>query len=100
MRLRDELRDDYMLIEIEPPLDGQRFGRDSDISSLIVSSRHQGQTLFPVSEWPSYVYVARILDSAVLSSRTFTGDQVELIAWGVLFRTWDEAVDHARRSAQ
>jgi hypothetical protein len=100
-RLRDEVRDDHMLIEIEPALDGQRFGLGSaDITSLIISSRHRGQTLFPISEWPSYVYVARVLDNAVLSSATFARDQVELIAWGMLFRTREEADDHAARYRQ
>jgi hypothetical protein len=97
-RLRDEVRDDHMLIEIEPALEGQRFGLGSmDVMSLVLSSRHRGQTLFPISEWPSFVYVARILDDAVLTSRTFTRDQVELIAWGTLFRKLEEATDHAAR---
>jgi hypothetical protein len=100
-RLRDEARDDHMLIEIEPALDGQRFGLGSaDITSLIISSRHRGQTLFPISEWPSFVYVARILDDTVFSSHTFSRDQVELIAWGMLFPTRKEAADHAARYRQ
>jgi hypothetical protein len=97
-RLRDEARDDYMLIEIEPALDGQRFGLGgTDVTSLIISSRHRGQTLYPISEWPSFVYVARVLDDAILRSFTFTRDQVELIAWGTLFRTLEQASDHAAR---
>jgi hypothetical protein len=100
-RLRDETRDDHMLIDIEPALDGQRFGLGSaDITSLIISSRHRGQTLFPISEWPSFVYVARILDDTVLSSRTFSRGQVELIAWGMLFPTREEAADHAAKYRQ
>ena len=100
-RLRDEARDDYMLIEIEPVLDGQRFGLgDKDITSLIISSRHRGQTLFPISEWPSFVYVARIVDDVVLSSVSFTREQVELIAWGTLFRTLEGAAEHAERYRQ
>jgi hypothetical protein len=52
-RLRDQVRDDYMLIQIEPPLIGQQFGLgDKDISQLIISARLQGDTLFPVSHWP------------------------------------------------
>lgn len=100
-RLRDEARDDHMLIEIEPTLDGQRFGLGAkDVTSLIISARHHGQTLFPISEWPSFVYVARVLDDTVLSSASFTRKQVELIAWGTLFRTLEEATDHAERYRQ
>jgi hypothetical protein len=97
-RLRDDARDDYMLIDIEPALSGQRFGLGAtDITQLIISARHRGQTLYPISEWPFFVYVARIVDKAVFESHTFTREQVELIAWGTLFRTREEASDHAKR---
>lgn len=97
-RLRDELRDDHMLIEIEPPLDGQRFGLGpSDVTHVIISARHVGQTLYPVSEWPSFVYVARILDNEVFKTPSFSREQIELIAWATLFRTREEASEHARR---
>jgi hypothetical protein len=92
-RLRDNVRDDHMLIDIEPALDGQRFGLGADdITQLIVSARHRGQTLYPIAEWPFYVYVARIVDKAIIESREFTRKQVELIAWGTLFRTREEAL--------
>lgn len=91
-RLRDPVRDDYMLVEIKPVLIGQSFGlKEQDISSLILSARHQGYSLFPVTEWPSHVYVARVLDATVLQTHTFTKDQIELIAWAMIFRTFEEA---------
>lgn len=97
-RLRDDIRDDHMLVQIEPVLSGQCFGLlETDIQYLIISSRHQGETLYPVSEWPSFVYVARILDDTVFKTRVFTNRQVELIAWGTLFRVREEAENHARR---
>jgi hypothetical protein len=100
-RLKDMVRDDHMLVGIEPVLDGQRFGLGAiDVDRLIISTRVEGQTLFPISQWPAPVYVARILDDTVLSSKEFTRQQVELIAWGMLFRTPDEALDHERRSRQ
>lgn len=97
-RLRDDVRDDHMLIDIEPPLDGQRFGMGAtDITQLVISARHQGQTLYPISEWPFFVYVARIVDRSIVEYRSFTRQQVELIAWGTLFRNREEAFDHAQR---
>lgn len=39
-RLKDHVRDDHMLIRIEPPLVGQGFGLgDKDIFDLIISTR-------------------------------------------------------------
>jgi hypothetical protein len=99
--MRDEQRDDYMMIEIEPLLEGQQLGLgSSSISLLVVSSRHSEQTLFPISEWPSFVYVARILDDSITSSLQFSRGQVELIAWGSLFRTLEQARDFASRFEQ
>jgi hypothetical protein len=80
-RLQDPARDDHMLIEIEPQLAGQGFGLGAiDIRQLIISAHLRGQTLYPISQWPFFVYVARVLDRKVIESRTFTPAQVELIA--------------------
>ena len=97
-RLRDNVRGDNMLIDIEPALSGRRFGLGAtDITQLIISARHRGQTLYPISEWPFFVYVARIVDKAVFESHTFAREQAEPIAWGTLFRTREEASDHAKK---
>ena len=95
-RLRDNIRDDYLVVDITPPIIGQRYGLgDNDITQLILATRHQGLTLFPVTEWPAHVYVYRILDDAILSQDFFEGHQVEMIAWGIIFRSLSEAGDCA-----
>ena len=91
-RLRDSVRDDYMIVRIAPPLTGQLFGLGgNDISVLLLSSRHEGFTLFPINEWPSYVYVARIVDEEVLKSSSFTSEQVQYIAKGTLYSSFNDA---------
>ena len=96
VRLQDPVRDDHMLIEIEPTLIGQNYGlAGKDITNLILSARYEGSSLFPVKEWPCHVYVASILDDAILKTLTFTRGQVEIIAWGMTFRTLGEANAHA-----
>lgn len=96
-RLKDPVRDDHMLIEIEPPVIGQKYGLgNQDITNLILSSRYEGFSLFPVKEWPCHVYIARILDDAVIRTLAFTRSQVEIIAWGMIFRTLEEANAHAK----
>jgi hypothetical protein len=96
-RLRDSNRDDYMLVRINPPLIGQRFGLgNSDVDRLILSTRHQGYTLFPVTEWPSHVYVSRIVNQSILECNHFQKQDVELIAWALIFRTAKEAADLCR----
>ena len=97
-RLADRVRDDYMLIEIKPELPGQLFDvGDSNITQLIISTRHEGYTLYPITEWPVSVYVTRILDESIFNTLFFTENQIELIAWGMIFRTLEEAIANARK---
>ena len=59
-RLRDIVRDDQAL-------EGQSSGLGAaDITRLIISAFFRGKTLYPVSEWPFHVYVARIVDDTVV----------------------------------
>ena len=91
-RLRDRNRDDYLLVEVAPPLIGQRYGLGSrDISQLLLSSRLHGDTLFPITRWPIPVYVTLIVDDQCLHTHEFTADQVRLVAWGRLFPSYEGA---------
>lgn len=100
-RLRDENRDDYMLVDIDPPLPGQHFGLGGeDVTSLVIASRHEGQTLYPISEWPSHVYVARVVSNAFPPAHALATDKIELIAWGTLFKSLGEASDYAASVAR
>jgi hypothetical protein len=92
-RLRNAVRDDYMLIQIKPVLIGQSFGfGDKNITQLIISARVEGYTLYPITLWPVPVYVSRIVDDAILVTLSLHHNQVELIAWGTIFRTLEEAI--------
>ena len=96
-RLRDVNRDDYMLVRIDPPLIGQPFGLGAtDITTLVLSTRHLGFSLYPVNGWPTNVYVARIVDPRVLDAESFTHEQVELIAWGEIFNDLEKATVRAQ----
>jgi hypothetical protein len=92
-RLRDSCRDDWMLVAIEPPVIGQPYGLGGeDIYHLLLATRHQGQGLFPVSQWPASVYVVRLLNKSILDQREFDNAQTQLIDWGVLHQTYEDAV--------
>jgi hypothetical protein len=78
-------------------LSGQEFGlTNKNITQLIICTRYQGYTLYPMTEWPSFVYVARILDETVLQTLSLENQQVEMIAWAAIFRTLKEARAYAR----
>ena len=95
-RLRDVNRDDYMLVRIDPPLIGQSFGLGAnDVTALLLSTRHQGFSLYTMKDWPTNVYVARISDPNVFDAECFTREQVQLIAWGEIFDDFQKATVRA-----
>jgi hypothetical protein len=97
-RLRDALRDDYMLVRIEPPIMGQKYGLGAaNIDHLILSTHLAGKSLYPIDSWPCHVYVMRILNSRILQTLSLDKADVEMIGWGSLHRTIEEAAAAAFR---
>lgn len=95
-RCSDQIRDDYMIIEVAPPVEGLNDGVEG-INELVIAARQSGFSLFPIREWPCHVYICRILDTSLFRTAAFTSDQVALIGWGTIFRTLDEANEFYRR---
>lgn len=90
-RLRGEDRGDYLLIGIAPPLSGQRFGLGAhDLDQVIVATRHEGESLFPIKRWPVFVHVARLL-VAYEGQDALRNDEMETIAWAELYETEEAA---------
>ena len=91
-RLDDSFRDDYMLVRISPSILGQKYGLGGrDIDCLILAARLAGTTLYPISEWPCHVYVFRVVNLVLLNSSSLGKDDVEMISWGTLHKTVDDA---------
>ena len=91
-RLATDNRDDLLLIKIEPPLIGQKYGLgDRDIDLVLIAPRHQGGSLFPINEWPLCVHVARLLIENHEDRDVLRGDEFESIAWAELYRTEEDA---------
>ena len=92
-------RDDYLLVKVEPVIIGQPYGLGSDdLSELLLSTRLNGHSLFPVKEWPCHVYITRLLDHRGLENQAFDSGQVEMIGWGTIFRDEEEARRNADRA--
>lgn len=85
-------RDDYLLARVEPPFVGQGYGLgDKDIDEVVLATRLQGDTLFPMSTWPIEVYVCRILNERIKTTGTATAEDVQVIFWGTLYQTLEDA---------
>ena len=61
-RLRGNRSDDYLVVRVEPPLIGQKYGLGAtDIEIVVLATRHKGESLFPITHFPVSVHVARLL---------------------------------------
>jgi hypothetical protein len=90
-RLTSEGRDDLLLVHIDPPLIGQKFGLGGrDVNHVIVATRHQGECLFRPKRWPVSVHVARLL-APYEDQDVVRNDELESIAWAELYLTEDDA---------
>ena len=85
-RLCSDTRDDLLLIKIEPPLIGQPYGLGGqDIDTLLIATRHKGDSLFPITEWPLFVHVARLLIDNPEDQEIIYDKEFESIAWAELY---------------
>ncbi len=81
-----------MLVAVEPPVIGQPYGQGSeDIYYLLLATRWQGQTLWPISQWPTHAYVLRMLSKSAIEQPEIDQSQAQLIEWGELHRTYEDA---------
>lgn len=85
-----------VLVKVTPPVLGQSFGLgDRDMDHLILASRHEGQTLVPKpSSFPCFVHIARPVVRIDEIGDLLQEDDVESLAWGEIYRTWDDAENH------
>jgi hypothetical protein len=93
-RLKCGVRDHYMLVSIEPPLEERHGIGYLDIYKVILATRFKGQTLYPVSAWPSHVSVMTYPAELGPADTEITPERVQVIAWAMLFRTREHAAAH------
>jgi hypothetical protein len=91
-RVRSDNRDDLLLVRVKPPLIGQPYGLGGrDIDTLLVATRHKGDSLFPIKEWPVFVHVARLLIDNLEDRDEIHDTEFESVAWAELYRTEEDA---------
>jgi hypothetical protein len=91
-RVRYKARNDLMLVSITPPISGNRLERNTpDVDVIVLASRHQGHTLFPIRDWPCYVHCARLLAGGIPENGIFAKNSSEVFDWGALFASEEDA---------
>jgi hypothetical protein len=89
-RLRDKRRNDLMLVSIDPPIIGQQCGLGArDVDVIILASRLEGYSLFPISDWPCPVYCGRIIGDGPDQKGFIAAKSYEIIDWAAIWQTED-----------
>ena len=78
---------------LSPGVIGQDFNCAADIEMVVLTPRHEGVSIDPVSEFPCFVFVAIPSDLSALES-PIRPDDLEIIGWGELYRTRVDAESH------
>lgn len=91
--------DDFLLVSIDPPIIGQKYGLgDKDIDQVILATRHQGDSFFPINNSPMSVHVARILIDNPQNKEVIHNNEMKLIAWAEIYQTNPDNTDNGPRS--
>lgn len=95
-RLSAPERNDLLLIRIDPPLIGQKYGLgNQDIDCVIIATRHKESSLFPITVWPVYIHVARLLIDLPDDKSELLATEFESIGWAELYETEKNALETA-----
>lgn len=91
-RMATDKRADILLVKIDPPLIGQKYGLGSkDIDQVLLATRYRGDSLFPVKQWPVFVHVARPLIEIPKDRDQLRDDEFESVAWAELYPSEQDA---------
>lgn len=97
-RLRDVQDNDYLVVDIHPPFYSTDPPR-AQLSSVVLSARHQGESVAHISSWPIHVYVGRFRNDGLFEIESFDKSQFEVIAWASLHLSAEAAAEDAGRHA-
>lgn len=81
------------LVKLNPPVVGQSFVA-GDIEYVVLANRHEGNSLFPIREFPCFVFITRPLITNILDVQSIKKSDLEILAWGELYRTASDADNH------
>jgi len=80
---------------LSPTVIGQDFNRGSDIDTVVLSARHEGASVDPVTEFPCFVFITIPRYGQGMLQSPIHSDDLEIIGWGELYRTREDAERHA-----
>ena len=76
---------DYAIV-IRPSLINKYGVGDNDISQIILGTRHDHHSLFPITDWPAYVHESFPLFDTSSNKDVIKEGELKLIAWEELYK--------------
>ena len=83
-----------VLVRVTPPISLQDYNLTDDIDTLVLVSRHAGQDISAIQTFPFFVFIARPLLDSIQNREMISKDDLQILAWGELYRTRQDADDH------
>lgn len=80
---------------LSPGVVGQDFGQGADIETVILTSRHDGVSVDAITEFPCFVFICIPRPEGGVVESPVRADELEIIGWGELYRTAEDARLHA-----
>jgi hypothetical protein len=85
------------LVRLSPSVIGQPWGFTEDIEFFVLTNRHDGEELFPISKFPCFVHVAILRTDLMMECDIISASDLENVAWCELYRTRSDAENHVFR---
>ena len=83
-----------LLVSIAPPVLLQEYDLPDDIDTLVLVGRHEGQDISDIQSFPFFVFIARPMIDNIQAREVISADDLQVVAWGELYRSKEDADDH------
>ena len=86
-KLRFSTGKECVLVKLSPPVIGQDYNMCEDIEEFVLANRYEGESLFPIRNFPCFVFVARPLINNIKERDQIVKEELEIVGWAELYRT-------------
>lgn len=83
-----------IVARISPSVSSHKYSLTNDIDYVVLTHRHEGYGLFPITKFPCFVFVAHPLVDNILDYDILDSSQLKIIVWAELYRTEEDATNH------
>lgn len=83
-----------VVAHLAPGISGQEFGTGEDIESFVLTTRFEGADIRSIEEFPCFVFIALPRVPLTPELERIAVDDLQVIAWGELYRTAADAEEH------